>query len=305
MSKIVNKSSVWIVINVVLGIAILLLQSANAQTFDDGLMDRARSASHMIPGMPPVEVRFQDFFHWKQPLSEWYEGGSSEIVDNVIGVFQIRFSDGWIMVDAADEKELLWDGDFSNDDYVLIGDGLRGARMIIATHEHSDHIAGVIRGPWASEIEAKSLLTTEQLETIVAGPSYDPEFRISQEHADRFVSVKYDELLPIAPGVVLIKAPGHTPGTQIVYVLLHDNTEMLLVGDVVWNAGALDNVSQKPLEASTRLEEDREALFPQMQWLKTILETSTHVVVAHDAKAIDALIEKGVIKDGVILGTSD
>lgn len=265
MSKNNNCHAVWKASNATLVIAILLLQSAHGQAFDDGLMDRVRSVSHMIPGTPPAEVRFQDFFHWKQPLSDWYEGGSSEIVDNVIGVFQIRFSDGWIMVDAAVEKELLWDGDFSNDNYALIGDGLRGARMIVATHEHSDHIAGVIRGPWASEIEAKSLLTTEQLETIVAGPSYDPEFRISQEHADRFVSVKYDELLPIAPGVVLIKAPGHSPGSQIVYVLLHDNTEMLLVGDIVWNAGALDNVSQKPLEASTRLEEDREALFPQMQ----------------------------------------
>ncbi len=296
---------VWKASNAALVIAILLLQSAHGQTFDDGLMDRVRSVSHMIPGKLPVEVRFQDFFHWKQPLSGLYEGGSPEIVDNVIGVFQIRFSDGWIMVDAAVEKELLWDGDFSNGNYALIGDGLRGARMIVATHEHSDHIAGVIRGPWASAAEAKSLLTTEQLETIVAGPSYEPEFIISQEHADRFVSVKYDELLPIAPGVVLIKAPGHSPGSQIVYVLLHDNTEMLLVGDVIWNTGALDNVSQKPMDASVRLNEDREAILPQMKWLKSILGTSTHLVVAHDAKAMSALIEKGVIRDGIILGTSD
>ena len=305
MTKTVKKNAVWIVATVALGITVLLIQPAQAQSFDDGLIDRARTASRMIPGRPPVEVRFQGFFYWTSPLSNWFEDGSSEIVDNVIGVFQIRFSDGWIMVDAAAEKELLWDGDFSDDEYELIGDGLRGARMIVATHEHSDHIAGVIRGPWASDIEAKSLLTIEQLETIVAGPSYDPEFKISQEHADRFVSVKYEELLPIAPGVVLIKAPGHTPGTQIVYVLLHDNTEMLLVGDVVWNTGALESVSQKPLEASTNLGEDREALVPQMKWLKTMLDTSTHVVVAHDANAIDVLIEKGVIKDGVFLGTLD
>jgi hypothetical protein len=42
-----------------------------------------------------------------------------------------------------------------------------------------------------------------------------------------------------------------------------------------------------------------------MQWLQKMLKTSTHVVVAHDAHAIDVLIEKGVIKDGVYLGRSD
>lgn len=281
-----------------------IAQPARAQQFDDGLIERVRAASRMVPGDLPLEVRVQGFLYYSGPLSLWVEDAPSDVVPAVLGVFQIRFSNDWIMVDAGAEKEILWDGDFSDTDYALVGEALRGASLIVATHEHSDHIAGLVRGPWAADAARRALLTTEQLETLVEGPDH-PSIQISQEHADQFLSVRYDELLPIAQGVVLIKAAGHTPGSQIVYVKLDSGTEILLVGDVVWLTVALESGSQKPLSVSTELGEDRNALIQQIKWLQKMQKTSTHIVVAHDARALDVLIEKGVIKDGVYLGRSD
>ncbi|MFT5499934.1 MAG: glyoxylase-like metal-dependent hydrolase (beta-lactamase superfamily II) [Woeseiaceae bacterium] len=281
------------------------LQPAHAQLFDDTFIERVRATSQMIPGHLPLELRFQVFAHYSGPMSSWVQDGSSAVVPGVIGVFQIRFPDSWIMVDAGAEKEMIqWEVEFSEEDYELVGQALRGANMIVATHEHADHIAGLVRGTWAADAARRALLTSEQLEALVIGPDH-PGIQISRSRAEQFLSVKYDRLLPISPGVVLIKAPGHSAGSQIIFVNLDDGTELLLVGDVVWVTTALESGSQRPLALSARLGEDRDALASQIQWLQQMRQDGLRVVVAHDAPALDALIDMGVIKSGVYLAESD
>jgi len=281
------------------------LQPALAQQFDDGLIDRVRAASRMIPGDRPFEVRFQRFVNYSGSLTEWVENAQPDVVQAVIGVFQIRFSDGWIMVDAgADEDKISWEVDFSAQDYELVGAALRGASLVVATHEHADHIAGLIRGPWANDVARRALLTVEQLENLVEGPDH-PGIQISQEQADQYLSVRYHELLPIAQGVVLIKAPGHSPGSQFVYVRLGNETELLLVGDVVWVTTALVSGSQRPLALSDKLDEDRHAITSQIRWLQQMQQDGLHIIIAHDGPAHDVLVENGVIKDGAYLGKSE
>lgn len=281
------------------------LQPANAQLFDDTLIQRVRAASRMVPGHLPLELRFQVFAHYSGPMSSWVEDGSSEVVPGVIGVFQIRFPDGWIMVDAGGEKEMIqWDVEFSDEDYELVGKALRGANMIVVSHEHADHIAGLVRGRWAADAARRALLTSEQLESLIKGPDH-PGIQLSRQRAEQFLSVKYDQLLPISPGVVLIKAPGHSAGSQMVFVKLDNGTELLLVGDAVWVTTALERGSQKPLDVSSRLGEDRDVLASQIQWLRQLRHDGLYVVVAHDAPALDVLIDMGIIKDGVRLSRSD
>jgi glyoxylase-like metal-dependent hydrolase (beta-lactamase superfamily II) len=282
-----------------------IAQTAQTQQFDDRLIERVRAASHMIPGDLPLEVRFQGFVSYSGPLSAWVEDASSDTYPGVIGVFQIRFPDGWIMVDGgADEGMISWEAEFSDEDYELVGEALRGASLIIATHEHADHIAGLVSARWATDVARRALLTTEQLETLVEKPDH-PSIQISQEHADQFLSVRYDELLPIAPGVVLIKAPGHSAGSQIVYTKLDSGIEILFVGDVVWVTAALESSSQKPLSVSSKVGEDRDALMSQMQWLQKVRQNGPYIVVAHDIRTLDMLIKKGVIKDGMYFGRSN
>lgn len=283
-----------------------IAQPAISQQFDSDLIERTRAASRMVPGDLPFEVRFQGYNYWSWPLSYAVEGAPSDIFPGSHGVFQIRFSDGWIMVDAGADKEIVWqEGDtFSDEDFALVGAALRGANLIIATHEHHDHISGVVRGPWAAEASQRAMLTTEQLQTLVTRPNH-PGIKISQDHADQFLSVSYDELLPIAPGVVLIKAAGHTPGSQMVYVKLDSGTEMLFVGDVVWMAAALDSGAQKPVGISSEVGEDRDALSEQIKWLQELRKSGLTIVVAHDAHAIDELIENGLMKDGAYTGKSN
>jgi glyoxylase-like metal-dependent hydrolase (beta-lactamase superfamily II) len=52
-------------------------------------------------------------------------------------------------------------------------------------------------------------------------------------------------MLAIAPGVVLKKAQGHTPGSQMVFVALASGSELLFVGDVVWNFDAVTQLKYR------------------------------------------------------------
>ena len=47
-----------------------------------------------------------------------------------------------------------------------------------------------------------------------------------------YIVIDYDSYLPVAPGVVLIKAPGHTPGHQSLFLKLPNTGNVLLSGDL-------------------------------------------------------------------------
>jgi glyoxylase-like metal-dependent hydrolase (beta-lactamase superfamily II) len=119
------------------------------------------------------------------------------------------------------------------------------------------------------------------------------------EQARKFLTVGYDRIYPLAPGVVLIKAPGHTPGGQMIYVRSEDGQEILLSGDVAWQKVGIDRGLQKPEGISAQLGEDREAIAQQLEWLRAVENEGVSVVVFHDLALIDQQIAQGVLGDGV------
>jgi len=101
---------------------------------------------------------------------------------------------------------------------------------------------------------------------------------------------------------VLIKAPGHTPGHQMVYVRLDSGREYLLIGDVGWT---LDNVSQlklPPAATIRRISEDASALMHQLRWIKSVMEQDRLVVIpSHDDKLLQDLAAKQLIGEQLML----
>jgi glyoxylase-like metal-dependent hydrolase (beta-lactamase superfamily II) len=291
--------STWLVL---LAASLFLLAAAPtfSQGFDSGLLNKARAALNMVPGDSPVDIRFQEFVEMSPRLSSLVADSSDLRVPAVIGVFQIRYPDGWIMVDAGADREVLYEK-FSHENYAIIGEALANANMTVVTHAHDDHAGSLVRGQFAESASNRALLTVEQLGFLVAG-SNNSMVQISQEHADRFRAVSYDEVLSIAPGVVLIKASGHTPGSQIVFVELNSGEQILLIGDIVWHQSGLDRgVHKGSSVANLGHEEDREAIASQLRWLKEVRDLGLHVVIAHDWQAIEAQISDGVIKHGLYL----
>jgi len=124
---------------------------------------------------------------------------------------------------------------------------------------------------------------------------------LTEEEALDYILVDYEMLLPVAPGIVLIRAPGHTPGHQMVYVHVREGVEYLLIGDIGWS---LDNVTElklRPEATINRINEDPEALMAQLRWLNGILQEGILVVPSHDDELLKELVSEGLLGDSLTL----
>ena len=180
--------------------------------------------------------------------------------------FQVMYADGHIMVDAGmDQQVHRFFGRGVEEPYDATAAGqveraLTTARLIVVTHEHGDHVAGVIRTPRARELAAKTILTRSQVQTLLTTPQM-PEIKLTEEMAARYLVVDYDRYFPLAAGIVLIKAPGHTPGSQMVYIALESGREYLLIGDAAWH---MDGVRLMKGKDAPWITEDQNAIMSQL-----------------------------------------
>jgi glyoxylase-like metal-dependent hydrolase (beta-lactamase superfamily II) len=130
----------------------------------------------------------------------------------------------------------------------------------------------------------------------------NPLLPFSEASAARYSLLDYSGLQAVAPGVVVVAAPGHTPGSQLVYVLLRAGTEILLVGDVSWTIAGVRQQEQKPLDVSGRLGEDRSQIATELVWLQALMRTTEVVVIpSHDGEWLRQLTLKGILQDTLAL----
>ncbi|MGH9204779.1 MAG: MBL fold metallo-hydrolase, partial [Vicinamibacterales bacterium] len=213
--------------------------------------------------------------------------------------FQVVYADGHVMVDAGmDQQVHRFFGRGAEEPYYPeaaneVERALTRARLIVVTHEHADHVAGVIRTTAAVELAPKTILTRSQVQTLLATPQLD-EIKLSAEAARRYVVIDYDKYFPLAPGIALVRAAGHTPGSQMVFVALESGREYLLIGDTAWH---MDDVRLVRGKNAPWVTEDRDAVLDQLRWLNDLsrAQPGLFIVASHDDEQHAELIRKGIL----------
>jgi glyoxylase-like metal-dependent hydrolase (beta-lactamase superfamily II) len=278
----------------------LLMMLAQAQT-PDSLLTTVRALGGAVPGELPIAVSYLNAYEDSGTVGNAVDGAGSSKAFSVTGVFQVRFRHGWIMVDAAMDSAALHRGrSFKADNFAQIETALEKANLIVITHEHVDHVQPLVKGPIADQVAPHTLLTREQIETLLTKPKV-AFTSMDSSQVSRYLVVEYERAFPIAPGVVLIKAAGHTPGSQMVYVKLASGKEMILVGDIAWRGLGIDSQRQKPDSTSRFMSEDRTAIGKQLAWLKNVQAQGITVVVSHDGTQLQTLAKRGVLTEGLVL----
>jgi glyoxylase-like metal-dependent hydrolase (beta-lactamase superfamily II) len=273
--------------------------SAQADHFNAQLLPAVRRAASMVPGPGPTSVGYVVLNPGTAPLSAFVDGGSRTIIPVGFTVFQIRFPDTWITVDAALDRRFVPDSkSFDDATYTQIHEALRGAKLSVVTHEHHDHVAGILSSPALKQVQAHTLLTRAQVQSLMVRPN-DPRIKIDSTVAARYLVIDYDPIVPIAPGVVLIKAPGHTTGSQMVYVRLASGAEIILAGDVAWNMRGIDSLAQKPDATTSSFGgEDKASIARELRWLREAADQRVSILVSHDLERLSALVTQGRLKAG-------
>jgi len=278
---------------------------AQASPWNDSLLERVRTLARSVPGERPRSLHFLKVAESSGPLASFVAGADSQVVPVAYPVFQIRYRDRWIVVDAGFDQAAVTEYFGANsrlrffaDRYDRMQTALRGAEHVVLTHEHLDHAIGVQRGPYFSEVAARTLLTAEQVRALLDPPTR-AFVRLSPDSAAAFPALRYDLLFPLAPGVVLIRAAGHTPGAQYVFVQMADSREVLIAADLAWQLEGLTTSRQRGEATSARLGEDRAAVQAQLEWARHIHEAGrVSIVLSHDSRLLDSLVARGVLRDG-------
>jgi glyoxylase-like metal-dependent hydrolase (beta-lactamase superfamily II) len=272
-----------------------------AQPYSADLLARVRAAAGAIPGAAPSEVNYVKLAESHRPLSDIIEGGSKDDYVSARTAFQVVYPTGTVMIDTGMDQTVHKFFGFGREEpywperNAAVQEALKQAKLIVVTHEHGDHVAGVIRSDLRKELAAKTLLTREQLRTLVNYPQM-PEIKLTPETARDYIVVDYESYLPVAPGMVLIKAPGHTPGHQMIYLRLDIGREYLFIGDVGWTLANVTAIKLRPAVTMRRISEDAAALAQQLRWIKQVMEGEKLVVIpSHDDVLLQDLAAKQLL----------
>jgi glyoxylase-like metal-dependent hydrolase (beta-lactamase superfamily II) len=276
-----------------------------AQPYGADLLARVRAAAAVIPGAPPSRINFVKLAESHRPLADIIEGGSKDDYVSARTAFQVVYPTGTIMIDSGMDQPVHRFFGFGREEpywperNAAVQEALKQARLIVVTHEHGDHVAGVIRSDSRKEIA--TLLTREQVRTLLLYPQM-PEIRLTPEAARDYIVVDYESYLPVAPGLVLIKAPGHTPGHQMVYVRLDSGREYLFIGDVGWTLANVTQMKFRPAGTMRRINEDAAALGHQLRWIKQVMDQEKLIVIpSHDDVLLQDLAAKQLVGEPLML----
>ena len=173
------------------------------------------------------------------------------------------------------------------DQLTATGYDFKRLRFILLTHAHWDHVSGVPDFP-----SVPVLVTAAEHRFIYASgfpnaPARTIDPKRYQDYGfdgGRYLGFEQSHDLYGDGSIVIVAAPGHTPGSVVVFVTLPSGARYAFVGDLVWQLEGLAEREQRPWLEARVLGEDPSAVQDSMRRLNAIVprHPQMKIVASHD-----------------------
>lgn len=262
-----------------------------------------RALATVLPGPLPTSLNGIRIAASIRPRKFVITGGDETPVKMPRTAFQVVYPDSFVMIDGgldrATHESFGADEPYDDAAFARLRQALDAARLIIFTHFHADHVAGVLTAPNLEALAAKTIVSASTLDVMLLSP-HRPHLRLAPEMGTRFIILDYPQYYPVAPGLVLIQAPGHSLDHQMVYIRLQNGREILHSVDVAWN---LANIRTLQGKAAPWVKEDVPVVLGQLRWLKRIDETEPNVtiLVTHDEECFETAVKSSALGANLVM----
>jgi glyoxylase-like metal-dependent hydrolase (beta-lactamase superfamily II) len=238
-----------------------------------------------------------------------YRGGSFSMRDFNMGGILVRHPRGALLFDTGFGREV--EQHFRTAPALMrltavlkqetpVADQLKAAGIepssvrVFLTHAHWDHVSGIPdlgrAQVWLPQAELDFIRSGAKPAALIAS---FPDVNYRPYAFDGGPYLGYEHSFDVFGdgSVVIVPAPGHTPGSIVAFVNTPDGKRYALIGDIAWFADAIDIPAQRPIVSRWLVDRDAEANRAQIVRLHQIKSALPGLIVvpSHDRRVWDAL----------------